>query len=62
MHVDVVMIESDDVAAAIAEEVAKGTVTKLVIGASSPSIFSRYIIDMLIRNALMLLYLGIFLS
>lgn len=43
VHVNIVMIESDDVAAAIAEEVAKGAVTKLVIGASSRSIFSRYI-------------------
>ncbi|XP_028804840.1 U-box domain-containing protein 35 isoform X2 [Neltuma alba] len=40
VYVDTVVIESDDVAAAIAEEIAKGAVTKLIIGASSRSIFS----------------------
>ncbi|XP_017442750.1 U-box domain-containing protein 35 isoform X2 [Vigna angularis] len=39
VHVDVVLIESDDVAIAIAEEVAKGAITKLVVGASSRGIF-----------------------
>ncbi|CAJ1958629.1 unnamed protein product [Sphenostylis stenocarpa] len=39
VHVDVVVIESDDVAIAIAEEVAKGAITKLVVGASSRGIF-----------------------
>ncbi|WJX13870.1 hypothetical protein P8452_04210 [Trifolium repens] len=35
LHVDVVVIESDDVATAIVEEVAKDAITKLVLGASS---------------------------
>ncbi|XP_027329448.1 U-box domain-containing protein 35 isoform X2 [Abrus precatorius] len=39
VHVDVVMIESDDVVTAVAEEVAKGAITKLVVGASSRGIF-----------------------
>ncbi|XP_029124818.1 U-box domain-containing protein 35 isoform X4 [Cajanus cajan] len=39
VHVDVVVIESDDVATAIAEEVAKGVITKLIVGASSRGIF-----------------------
>ncbi|TKY49847.1 U-box domain-containing protein 35 [Spatholobus suberectus] len=39
VHVDVVVIESDDVATAVAEEVAKGAITKLVVGASSRGIF-----------------------
>lgn len=38
---DVVVIESDDVAKAIAEEIAKSTIHKLVIGASSSGMFSR---------------------
>ncbi|KAF7824864.1 U-box domain-containing protein 35 isoform X1 [Senna tora] len=38
--VDVTVIESDDVASAIAEEVAKCAITKLVIGASSHVIFT----------------------
>lgn len=41
---DVVLIESDDVAIAIAEEVAKGAITKLVVGASSRGIFKRYLL------------------
>ncbi|XP_061348922.1 U-box domain-containing protein 35-like [Gastrolobium bilobum] len=40
VHVDVVPIESDDVATAVAEEVAKGAITKLVVGASSRSLFT----------------------
>jgi len=44
VHVDVVLIESDDVAIAIAEEVAKGVITKLVVGASSRGIFKRYLL------------------
>ncbi|CAL0301759.1 unnamed protein product [Lupinus luteus] len=40
VHVDVVILESDDVATAVAEEVAKGPTTKLVIGASSHAIFT----------------------
>lgn len=36
------MIESDDVANAIAEEVAKHGINKLVIGASSHGLFTRY--------------------
>ncbi|KAH1248230.1 U-box domain-containing protein 35 [Glycine soja] len=39
VHVDVVVIESDDVATAVAEEVAKGAITKLVVGASSHGLF-----------------------
>ncbi|OMO52195.1 hypothetical protein COLO4_37371 [Corchorus olitorius] len=41
VQVDVLVIESDDVANAIAEEVTKGNITKLVIGASSRGIFTR---------------------
>ncbi|WKA06552.1 hypothetical protein VitviT2T_024447 [Vitis vinifera] len=41
VQVDVVVIESDDVAKAIAEEIAKSTIHKLVIGASSSGMFSR---------------------
>ncbi|XWS36979.1 hypothetical protein CRYUN_Cryun19dG0003900 [Craigia yunnanensis] len=41
VEVDVLVIESDEVANAIAEEVAKSTITKLVIGASSSGMFSR---------------------
>ncbi|KAK7259769.1 hypothetical protein RIF29_25382 [Crotalaria pallida] len=40
VHVDVVVLESDDVATAVAEEVAKGATTKLVVGASSGGIFT----------------------
>ncbi|CAJ2638536.1 unnamed protein product [Trifolium pratense] len=39
VHVDVVVIESDDVATAVAEEVSKNVITKLVLGASSSGIF-----------------------
>ncbi|CAK8564789.1 unnamed protein product [Lathyrus sativus] len=39
VHVDVVVIESDDVVNAIAEEVTKDAITKLVVGASSSGIF-----------------------
>lgn len=52
VHVDVTVIESDDVASAIAEEVAKGAITKLVIGASSHLIFTRYLLDIPIYIAL----------
>ncbi|XVF54924.1 hypothetical protein PTKIN_Ptkin05aG0219800 [Pterospermum kingtungense] len=41
VEVDVLVIESDEVANTIAEEVAKSNISKLVIGASSPGIFSR---------------------
>ena len=41
---DVVVIESDDVATAVAEEVAKGAITKLVVGASSHGLFKRYLL------------------
>lgn len=44
VHVDVVVIESDDVATAVAEEVAKGAITKLVVGASSHGLFKRYLL------------------
>ncbi|XP_054815371.1 U-box domain-containing protein 35-like isoform X2 [Prosopis cineraria] len=40
VHVDIVVIESDDVETAIAEEVAKSAITNLVIGASSHAIFT----------------------
>ena len=43
MHVDVVVIESDDIATAVAEEVARDAITKLVLGASSSGIFRRYL-------------------
>ncbi|XP_004499631.1 U-box domain-containing protein 35-like isoform X2 [Cicer arietinum] len=39
VHVDVVVIESDEVATAVAEEVAKNSINKLVLGASSPGLF-----------------------
>ncbi|KDP22458.1 hypothetical protein JCGZ_26289 [Jatropha curcas] len=41
VQADVIIIESDDVANAIAEEVAKCTIKKLVIGASSRGLFTR---------------------
>uniref|UniRef100_A0A5B6YIJ3 RING-type E3 ubiquitin transferase n=1 Tax=Davidia involucrata TaxID=16924 RepID=A0A5B6YIJ3_DAVIN len=41
VQVEIVQIESDDVGNAISGEVAKCTINKLVIGASSRSIFSR---------------------
>ena len=42
MHVDVTVIESDDVAKAVAEELANCTINKLVIGAASQGMFTRY--------------------
>ncbi|CAI8595828.1 unnamed protein product [Vicia faba] len=39
VHVDVVVIESDDVVTAVADEVTKDAITKLVVGASSSGIF-----------------------
>lgn len=42
MQVEIVQVESDDVINAIAEEVVKYNVNKLVIGASSRRLFSRY--------------------
>ncbi|XP_042507423.1 U-box domain-containing protein 35-like [Macadamia integrifolia] len=41
VQVDVMVIEADDVARAVSGEVAKFTISKLVIGASSHSLFSR---------------------
>ncbi|KAM1020524.1 hypothetical protein ACFX2I_041759 [Malus domestica] len=41
MQVDVVLVESDDVANAIAEEVAKSAICNLVLGAPSRGIFKR---------------------
>ncbi|KAJ4840361.1 hypothetical protein Tsubulata_007633 [Turnera subulata] len=41
VDVDIFFIESDDVVKAIAEEVARCHITKLVVGASSRSIFTR---------------------
>jgi len=51
VHVDVVVIESDDVAIAVAEEVAKGAITKLVVGTSSSGIFKRYLFDLLMYSS-----------
>jgi len=42
VHVEVVVIESDDVASAVAEEVTKYAITKLVVGASTDGLFKRY--------------------
>lgn len=42
VEVEIVQIESDNVVSAIVGEVANCTINKLVIGASSRSIFSRY--------------------
>jgi len=42
VHVEVVVIESDDVASAVAEEVTKYAITKLVVGASTGGLFKRY--------------------
>ncbi|CAI8595827.1 unnamed protein product [Vicia faba] len=39
VHVDLVVIESDDVASTVAEEVTKDAITKLVVGASSGGLF-----------------------
>lgn len=39
VHVEVVVIESDDVASAVAEEVTKYAITKLVVGASTGGLF-----------------------
>lgn len=41
VQVEIVLIESDDIVNAIAEEVEKGSINKLVIGATSRSMFSR---------------------
>lgn len=41
VQVEVLQLESDDIVKAIAQEVTKLNITKLVIGASSRSIFSR---------------------
>jgi ABC-type polysaccharide/polyol phosphate export permease len=46
VEVDVVVIESGDVAIAIAEKVAKHGINKLVIGASSRGFFTRYSLSM----------------
>lgn len=43
VQVEILQIESDDVANAITEQVAKGSITKLVIGASSRGLLSRRI-------------------
>lgn len=47
MQVDVTVIESDDVAKAIADEVANCSINKLVIGAASCIMFSRYLSSMM---------------
>lgn len=41
VEADIIIIESDQVANAIAEEVSKNTITRLVIGASSRGMFTR---------------------
>lgn len=41
VQVEVLQLESDDIVNAIAQEVTKLNIIKLVIGASSRSIFSR---------------------
>lgn len=43
VQADLVLIESDDIAKAIAKEVTKSTINKLVVGAASRGLFSRYI-------------------
>jgi len=43
VHVEVVVIESDDVASAVGEEVMKYAITKLVVGASTGGLFKRYL-------------------
>lgn len=45
MEADVVIVESDDVANAIAAEIAKLSIKKLVIGAPSRGMFTRYLIS-----------------
>lgn len=42
MQVEILQIESDDVVDAIKQEIVKGNINKLVIGASSSGMFSRY--------------------
>jgi len=42
VHVEVVVIKSDDEASAVAEEVTKYAITKLVVGASTGGLFKRY--------------------
>ena len=42
VQVDIVLVESEDVVNAIAGEVAKCSINKIVIGASSRRLFSRY--------------------
>ncbi|XP_062017107.1 U-box domain-containing protein 35-like isoform X2 [Rosa rugosa] len=42
VQVDVVVIESDNVANAIAEEVSKSAISNLVIGAPSRGLFTRW--------------------
>ncbi|KAI4383049.1 hypothetical protein MLD38_008930 [Melastoma candidum] len=41
IQADILVIESDDVANALAEEVTKSAVNKLVIGAATPGLFTR---------------------
>lgn len=43
VQVEILQIESDDVANELTEYVAKGNITKLVIGTSSRGLLSRYL-------------------
>ncbi len=48
MQVDVVVIESDNVANAIAEEVSKSAISNLVIGAPSRGLFTRFLLTFIL--------------
>ncbi|KAK4838969.1 hypothetical protein QYF36_017994 [Acer negundo] len=48
---DVTVIESDDVAKSIAEELANCTINKLVIGAASQGMFTRYSSTVFVEKA-----------
>jgi len=56
-HVEVVVIESDDEASAVAEEVTKYAITKLVVAASTGGLFKRYFYN---DNKIILVYLDSF--
>lgn len=49
VEVEVLQIESDDVVNAIADEVSRCNIKRLVIGASSRGIFSRYELIMCLK-------------
>lgn len=55
---DVLVIESDDVVNALAEEIAKHGINNLVIGASYHGLFSRYLLPMVyILSTISLLFI-----